>query len=212
MRKLQQAHVEDCSGLPVGQDEFCDHRRFRLVLGTDDLDDPVEVEESDDVTCDELEPVVDFRDAMPRTADEDDDLMLQPFGEQLFQPHHLRCARRVEHVEIERETAFEVGQAEQSVLEHLGVDVAALGFEDDAQIPGALVADILEDRELLVGDQLRDLFDQLALGDAVWNFADHELPVPPDNFSIPLSSPTGRRHHLPVEKRARTRKPPRPVS
>src|SRR3546814_1967948 len=61
-------------------------------------------------------------------------------------------------------------------LQHLGVDIAALGFEDDAQILGAFVADILEDRELLVGDQLRDLLDQLALGDPIGDFADDELP------------------------------------
>src|SRR3546814_11483227 len=44
-------------------------------------------------------------------------------------------------------------------------DIAALGHQHDAQILGALVAHILQDRQLLVGDQLRDRLDQLALGD-----------------------------------------------
>src|SRR3546814_1507055 len=55
-------------------------------------------------------------------------------------------------------------------------DIAALGHQHDAQILGALVAHILQDRQLLVGDQLRDRLDQLALGDPIGNFADDELP------------------------------------
>src|SRR5690606_5645942 len=76
----------------------------------------------------------------------------------------------------ERKAAFKLGQPEEALLEHIGIDVAALGNEDNADVLGAFVAHILKDRELLVGDELRDRLDQLALGDAVRNFADDKLP------------------------------------
>src|SRR3546814_5181405 len=72
-------------------------------------------------------------DPMLGAADEDDDLMLQPFGQQLVQSHDLWRARRVEDVEVEREAVFQIGQPEQAFLQYIGVDIAALGHQHDAQ-------------------------------------------------------------------------------
>ena len=76
-----QAHVEDRFGLAIGKPELRDHHRLGLVLGADDLDDPVEVEEGDHKAVEQLQPVVDLSDPRPRAAEQDLDLERQP-GEQ----------------------------------------------------------------------------------------------------------------------------------
>ena len=58
-----------------------------------------------------------------------------------------------------------------------GIDGAAARLEDDPQILGAFVADVGQDRQFLVGDQGRDLLDQLALLDAIGDFADQQVPA-----------------------------------
>ena len=71
--------------------------------------------------------------------------------------------RRVEHVEIERKADFEVGQPVQALQQQVGIDRPRARLEDQPDLLVAFVADVGEDRQLLVGDQLRDLLDQLGL-------------------------------------------------
>src|SRR3546814_8242442 len=87
LAQAAQPHVQDRFGLAVGQVELGDHHRLGLVLGADDLDDPVEVEEGDQIAADQFQPIVDLADPMLGAADEDDDLMLQPFGQQRSEEH-----------------------------------------------------------------------------------------------------------------------------
>ena len=108
---------------------------------------------------------------------EDVDLTRDPILQQFLQAHHHRRARRVEHVHVEAEARFQIGQAVERFLQQLRIDIAAARDEHDADLLVAFVAHILEDRDLLVRDDLRDLFDQLALGHLVGDFADDELPL-----------------------------------
>src|SRR3546814_8216719 len=107
---------------------------YTTLFRSDDLDDPVQVQEGDQIAADQLQPVVDLADPVLGAADEHDDLVLQPFGEELVQPHHFRRPRRVEDVQVEREAAFQLGQPEQAFLQDVGVDVAALGDQHDADV------------------------------------------------------------------------------
>ena len=85
---------------------------------------------------------------------------------------------RIEHIEVEPDPAFQIGQLVERFLEQLGIDIAALGDEHEADLLVALVTDILEDRQLAIGDQLGDLLDQLALRQHVGNLGDDQLPLP----------------------------------
>ena len=58
----------------------------------------------------------------------------------------------------------------------------------------ALVPHVGQDRQLLVGDQRRDLLDQLALLDAVRDFADQQVPAA---AFFPLDRDRARRRKLP---------------
>ena len=95
-----QPHVEDRFGLAVGQLEFDHHHRLRFVLSADDFDDPVEVEVSDDVTAQQLEPTRDLLEPVLGAAQQDVDLGDHPFLQQQLQPHHSRRALCIEHVEV----------------------------------------------------------------------------------------------------------------
>ena len=64
-----QAHVEDRFGLAVGEREFSHQDRLRLVFGTDDFDDPVEVQVGDQEAVEQLQPVVDLADPDLALAD-----------------------------------------------------------------------------------------------------------------------------------------------
>ena len=156
LAQAAQAHVEDRFGLAVGQREFGHHHRLGLVLGADDLDHPVEVEEGDQEAVEQLEPVVDLADPRPRCgSDQHLDLEVEPGEQRLLEAHHARRAGRVEHVEVEREADFEVGQPVQAFEQQVGIDGPRARLEDQPDLLVALVLDVGEDRQLLVGDQLR---------------------------------------------------------
>ena len=178
LAQTAQPHVQDRFGLPVGQAEFLHHHRLGLILVTDDLDHPVEVEEGDDVAFDQLQPPRDLVQPVLAAALQNVDLAGDPVIQQFLQPHHHRRAAGVEHVEVEPEPRFHIGQLVQAFLEQLGVDIAAARDQHDADLFIALVAHVFQDRQLPVGDCLRDLFDQLALGHLIGDLADHELPLP----------------------------------
>ena len=115
---------------------------------------------------------------MAGAALENVDLARDPVLQQLLEAHHHRRARRIEHVHVEAEARFQIGQAVERFFEQLRIDIAAARDQHDADLLVAFVAHVLEDGHLLVRDDLRDLLDQLALGHLIRDFADDQLPLP----------------------------------
>ena len=168
-----QPHVEDGFRLPVGEAELFDHHRLGLILVADDLDHPVEVEKGGDIAFDQFQPPRDLVEPVLAAPLQDVDLAADPVGQQFLQPHHHRRAAGVEHVEIEPEPRFHIGQLVEAFLEQVGIDIAAARDQHDADLLVAFIAHILEDRQLAIADRGGDLLDQLALGHLVGDFADH---------------------------------------
>ncbi len=133
-RERAQAHVEDRLGLAVGQVELGDHHRLGLVLGADDLDHPVEVEERDDVAVEQLHPVGDLRQPVRGAALEHDELVIDPAEQRLAQAHHPRRAARIEHVEVQADAIFQIAHPEQAFHQQGRVDRAAARLDDDADL------------------------------------------------------------------------------
>jgi len=171
-----QAHVENGFGLPVGQGKFVHHHELWLILRTDDLDHPIKVEIGDDIAIKQFEPIGDLGKAMLRASDQHVDLVLEPFDQHRTQPQNARRMGGVQHVQVERKAVFQIGQPIETVLEHLRIDIAVPGRDDDTDRLIAFIAHIFQDRQLLVVDQGRDLLDQLALLHLIGNFADDQLP------------------------------------
>ena len=149
LRKGAQAHVEDRLGLDVGQLEARDQLRLRLILVADDADHLVEVEIGDQVA----------RRAPPAAA------RSRPGGSASGAPARrgdgraIRAAPRAapsRAARVPRDSTFmlsemrrfELGQPEQRLHQQLGIDGAALGLEDEADVLGEFVAHVVDQRQL----------------------------------------------------------------
>ena len=70
---------------------------------------------------------------------------------------------------------FEIGRAEQLLHQEFGLDRAALGHQHDADVFRGFVAHVVEQRQLLLLEQLGDALDQLRLLHLIGNFGDDDL-------------------------------------
>ena len=109
-----QAHVEDRLGLDVGERQARHQHRLRLVLLADDADHLVEVEIGDQQAAEDFQPPVDLRPAGSASG------AAAPRGDGRAipaAPRSATCTRgtrpRRQHVHVERDAAFELGQLEQ---------------------------------------------------------------------------------------------------
>ena len=129
------------------------HLGLRVVGLADDADHLVEIEVDDDLPAQDLDAAGDRGEPVAAAALQHIAAMVEKGLQRLLQAHHPRHAGGVEHVEVERHPDFELGQAEQLLHQHLGIDVARLRFEDEAHILGQFVADIGEQRQLFLFEQ-----------------------------------------------------------
>ena len=155
-----QPHVEDRLGLHLGQVPAGHHLGLRVVALADDADHLVEIDIDDDLAAQDLHAAGDRGETVAAAPLQHDPAMVEKGLQRLLQVHHPRHAERVEHIEVERHPDFELGQPEQLLHQHFGIDVAGLRLEDEADILGRLVADVGEQRQLLLFEQGRDLLDQ----------------------------------------------------
>ena len=81
-----------------------------------------------------------------------------------------------QHVHVEAEADLEIGVAVEHPHQHLGIDAARLGLDDQPHVVGALVPDIAENRDLADLDQLGQLLDQARFLHLIGDFGDHDLP------------------------------------
>src|SRR5947207_1771571 len=85
--------------------------------------------------------------AVPAAALQHLAAMIEKRLQRLLQIHHARHAERVDDIEVERHAGFEIGQPEQLLHHHIGVDVAVLRLEDEAHLLGRFITDIGEQRQ-----------------------------------------------------------------
>ncbi|MNJ62916.1 hypothetical protein D3C77_587740 [compost metagenome] len=93
-----------------------------------------------------------------------------------LQAHHARRARGVQHVHIDGETRLEIGQPEQAFHKNFRLYRPGLRLQDQADILGRLIADVAQQRRLLVLDQVGQLFDQLGLLHLIRHLGDDDAP------------------------------------
>ena len=102
--------------------------------------------------------------------------VVEPFAQHVTHAEHVGDLAARQHVHVHRDAAFKLGQLEQRLHHQRRVDVLALGHDDDADVLGGFVADVVDERQLAVGDQLGDLLDQLGLLHLIGNLGDDHLP------------------------------------
>ena len=157
--------------------ELGHQHRLRLVLGADDRDHPVEVEVGDQQPVEHLQPGVDplqpeaRRGAAARRGGGRGRRAAPPCSEQTCGVRPSISTFMFIAKRVSRSLA-----AEQHLHQHRRVDGARARLQHDADVLGALVAHVGEDRDLLGVDQLGDALDQLALLHLVGDLGDDDLP------------------------------------
>ncbi len=165
--KRAQAHVEDRLDLHLGEVEPRDEGLLRLVGRADDVDDLVDVEIGDEQAGEDLEALVDGGKAMLRAADEHLAAVVEPLAQHLLEADDLRHLALHEHVHVERDAALELGELEQALHQQGRVDIARLRLEDEADVFGALVAHVGDERSFFSVDELGDLLRSAGPCDAI---------------------------------------------
>ena len=102
--------------------------------------------------------------------------MVEPFAQAFGKPKHLGDAALHQHVEVQRNPAFQLGQPEQRFHQQFGIDRARLRLDHEADVLGEFVADVADQRQLLLVEQFGDLLDQPRLLHQPGNFGDDHDP------------------------------------
>ena len=120
----------------------------------------VEIDVDDDKAAQHLDAMPDRGEAMPAAPLQYLAAMVEECLERLLQIHHPRHPRRIDDIEVERHPDFQLGQPEQLLHHHFGIDIARLRLEDEAPTSSVdLVMDIVgEQRQLFFFEQCTPTF------------------------------------------------------
>ena len=102
--------------------------------------------------------------------------MVEPFPQAFGEADDLRNAALDQHIEVQRNPAFEFGQAEQRLHQEFRIDRARLRLDHEPDVFGGFIADIADQRQLLLVEKLGDLLDQPRLLHQPRNFGDDDHP------------------------------------
>ena len=181
-----QPHVEDRVGLKLGEVEGRHQLGLRIVGLPDDADDLVDVEERDQQAVEDLEPPHDRGEAMVGAALDDLASMVEPVAQRVLQAEHDRRLAAHQHVHVERDAGLELGELEDRLHHNDRVDLPRPRLQHEADLVGRLVADVDDQRQFAVVDELGDALDQPALRHEIGNLGHHHDPGPaPEILDLP---------------------------
>ena len=137
--------------------------------------------------------MLDLRLAVVAAADQHVAQMVEPFAQALRKAHHPGHAPLDQHVQVQRNLVFELGQPEQRFHHERRIDVLRLRLDHDTDVFGQLVPDVTDQRQLLLVEQLGDLLDQARLLHQEGNLGDDDNPGAARTlFLLPSSANTER--------------------
>ncbi len=171
-----QPRVEDVVGLHLGQREARDQRGLRLVLLADDADHLVEVEVDDQHAASTSSRCSIWPRRWRERRISTDAAMVDPLLQRLGEADDARHDAIDQHVHVERNAGFELGQPEQALHHHRRATVRERGSMHDAHVLGRLVAHVGDERQLLLVEQFGQLLDQPRLLHAVGDLGDDDDP------------------------------------
>ncbi len=180
-RQLAQLGVEDVVGLILGQLEPRNQRGLGLILGADDADDLVQVEERDQQAFQQVQAAIDLLQPVLEPAGDGFVAEAEPFGQQHLQVLDLRTPVQADDVEVDPVALFQVGGGEQMAHQLFDVDPVGTRNQHHPHRVGVIgfVADVLQPGQLLGAHLGGDLFDHLRGRDLVGQGVDDQVAVFP---------------------------------
>ncbi len=172
-----QRGVQDVLGLDLAQRELLDEPLLglcRVVAGTDEADDLVDVDQRDEEALDQVEPVAALGPAELAAPAHHVEAVVEVDLQELLEPQRERLSVDQRHV-VDAEGLLHRRQLVELLQHGLG-DEAVLDLDDQAQSVRAVgeVLDVGDALELLRRDQVLDLGDHLLRADREGQFGDDQ--------------------------------------
>ena len=147
-----------------------------LILGADDPDHLVEIEIDGEIAFQHLQPRRDLFQAVLGAPLQHLAAVIEEGLQRLASGSSRRgTSPRSSTFMLSGKRDFQVGLAEQLLHQQFRLDGAALGRQHDADVLGAFVVDVVQQRQLLLLQQFGDALDQLGLLHLIGNFGDDDL-------------------------------------
>src|SRR5262249_30204289 len=178
LAQIAQPHVEDGVRLHIGEPERLHQDRLGLILVADDSDNLIKVEISDEVAAQHLKAMFDLAEAESRAPEQHFTAMAKPFCKYLRQTDDLGDASLHQDVHVERNAAFEFAELEQRLHQQPGVDCTRARLDHQPDVACRFIANIGDERQLFLGDELGELFHQPTLLHQPGNLGDDDEVSP----------------------------------
>ena len=178
-RQLAQASFQNVFSLHLGQPEALHQHRFRLILGADDVNHFIQIEEGNQAAFEQVQAVLNFIQTILQAAAHGADTEGQPFAEQGAQVLHLGLAVQTDDIDVDPVRAFQLGGGEQML--HQLVEINAIGARNNHDATRVLVvrlvAQVGDHRQLLRLHLPGNLLQHLGAGHLMGQRGDHDVTV-----------------------------------
>ncbi|MNO72104.1 hypothetical protein D3C76_630390 [compost metagenome] len=178
-RQLSQAGLEDVVSLDFGQLETLDQRLLGMLLGADDMNHFIQVEEGSQQAFEQVQAPLHLVQAVLQTAADGVGTELQPFQQQRPQVLQLWPAVQADDVDVDPVAAFQVGGGEQVLHQLVGIHPVGARDDDDTArvLVVRLVTQVGHHRQLLGLHLCGDLLQHLGPGDLMRQCGDHHVAI-----------------------------------
>ena len=176
-RQVAQLQFQHRFRLRIAEPETLHQRGLGFVLGADDLDHLIDIEERDQVTLEDVQALEYPLQAMLEPAPHCVGAKRQPLPQDTVQPLHAGPAVNTYHVQVDPVAALQVGAGEQ--VAHQALDIDAVRARYDDQSGGVLVIRLIPQvgyhGQFLCLHLLGDLLQHPRPGHLVGQGAHHDI-------------------------------------
>ena len=180
-RQLPQPGIQDVISLQLAQRKALHEHRLGLILGANDLDHLIQIEESNQQTIQQVQARQDLVQTELQAAAHGGHAEAQPLADHRMQALHRRTAIGANHVHVDPIGIFQIGRGEQVLHQLIGVHPIGTRHYDNTGrvLVIGLIAQIRHQRQL-PGLHLRsDLLQHLGAGHLMRQCSNDDIAVVP---------------------------------
>ena len=145
--------------MDFGNAKPVNHDLFGMIFLTNDPDHFINIEISNQIAIEEMEPFLNLIETELRPAHHHFAAVIEIGPQHLAQTHDLRRPL-VQDVHVQAKARLKITNPEQAFHKHVGFDCFGARLEDEANIFRTLIADICEQRCFFRLNQVGEAFNQ----------------------------------------------------